>query len=272
MEPLRGARTAWANLNIARPLVAWLVYRGEMVSSSQAHAQALGFWLTNALSAESRIGHRSASFRDEVALETVRCQRVPRAVSRLSGFYLFDDRTSAEVAATTWGRNFRRDALEEVGILTGSRWSRHDAQWITLNMGTGATGWIEPYLRGEPAGPDPIWELLVDGRAVVFGTRFREAAYDVVKRTWPQSLALLELGRVAAEVQSDLGLILPMIHGAAPHARRVDYMINMEDAEDPGFLKRVEEYDGPWNTADVRPGADIALPDLRAQGFSLPAA
>ena len=111
-----------------------------------------------------------------------------------------------------------------------------------------------PYLRGEPSGEHPIWELLVDGRAVVFGTALREAAYGVVKRVWPRSLALLELSRVAVELGSDLGLITPMVLGPA-NDHRVDFAMNFVDATDEGFLKRFAEYDGPKHMADLGPGS-----------------
>ena len=262
-------RQALANLTIANPLVAWLVYRGELVSSAHVHDQALGFWLMNALREESSTGHRSALFQDELALEGLRQTHVPDVISRLHGFYLFDDHASAEQAIREWGNNFRQDTLVEVGILQGSRWTRHDAQWITTRLGGADRSWMLRYLRGEPSGSDPIWELVVEGRAVVFGTALREAAYEVVKRVWPKSLALLELSRVAVELGSDLGLITPMAIGRAED-QRVDFAMNFVDAKKPDFLDRFARYDGPKNTRDLGPKSDLVLPDLRSYRFKLP--
>jgi hypothetical protein len=262
-------REALANLNIANPLVAWLVYRGEMVSSTQAHEQALGFWLMGALSEESSTGHRSAVFQDELLLDALRSAHQPHAISRLRGFYLFDDEGSAQQAMLKWGGSFHHDALAEVGVLEGSRWSRHDAEWITTRIGGEDRSWMLPYLRGEPSGDHPVWEVLVDGRAVVFGTALREAAYEVVKQVWPRSLALLELSRVAVELGSDLGLITPMVLGST-NDHRVDFAMNFADATDQGFLERFAEYAGPKNTADLGPESDLVLPDLRPYTFKLP--
>src|SRR4051794_28308614 len=126
---MQAVRVALASLDIANPLVAWLVYRGGMVSSAQGHDQTPGFLVMRALSAESSTGHRSAVFQDELVLDALREAHQPQALSRLRGFYLFDDETSAERAIQQWGGNFhRRDRLAEVGILEGSRWSRHDAE------------------------------------------------------------------------------------------------------------------------------------------------
>jgi hypothetical protein len=267
---MHAVRVALASLNIANPLVAWLVYRGEMVSSAEVHEQALGFWLMRALSAESSTGHRSAVFQDELVLDALREVHQPHAISRLRGFYLFDDEASAERAIQQWGGSFHRHALTEVGILEGSRWSRHDAEWISTRIGSGDRSWMLPYLRGEPSGDDPIWELLVDGRAVIFGTQLREAAYEVVQRVWPQSLALLELSRVAVEFRSDLGVITPMVLGQV-NDHRVDFAMNFVDATNQEFLERFSRYDGPKNQNDLGPGSDLVLPDLRPYSFKLPA-
>jgi len=263
-------RVALASLNIANPLVAWLVYRGELISSSQLHDQAVGFWLMRALSAESSTGHRSAVFRDELILDALREAHQPNAISRLRGLYVFDDEKSAERAIQQWGGSFHQDALAEVGILEGSRWSRHDAEWISTRIGGGDASWMLPYLQGEPCGDDPIWELLVEGRAVVFGTQLREAAYEVVKRVWPRSLALLELSRVAVELRSELGVIAPMVHGQS-NDYRVDFAMNFVDATNQEFLKRLARYEGEKNTNDLLPGSDLVLPDLRPYSFKLPA-
>jgi hypothetical protein len=88
--------------------------------------------------------------------------------------------------------------------------SRHDAEWISKRLDDASADWMRAYLRGEAAGPDPVWELVVDGRGLVLGTELRKAAYEVVKATWPRSLALLELARLGVELDSDLGLIVPM--------------------------------------------------------------
>jgi hypothetical protein len=97
--------------------------------------------------------------------------------------------------------------LAEIEIVGEPTVSRYDSEWITNNMRSTEPSWMASYLSGSPMGERPLWELLVDGRGFVLGTRVRERAYDTVKRKWPQSLGLLELSRVAVELNSDLGLI-----------------------------------------------------------------
>ena len=200
-------------------------------------------------------------------MEAYRAEHHPDAVSRLRGFFAFDDAASAQAAAKEWPAIYP-NSLAEVGILPGSRISRHDADWITHHLGRGGTDWMDPYLRGEPWGANPIWELVVDGRAQVYGTSLREEAYDVVRSRWPRSMALLELSRVAVELGSDLGLIAPMLLGA-PNDLRIDYVMSFADATNPDFLERLSAYDGPKNYRDVPHDFELVVPDLRQQSFKL---
>jgi hypothetical protein len=262
-------QTAFASLNVSNPLVAWLVYRGEMVSSPQAHERALSFWITRYLAAEASSRGRADFFRGELALEKFRMQHHADVVSRLVGFYVFEDEPSAHSATQRWRGPFRPDTLVEVALRPGTRTSRHDAEWISQRLGAhGPTDWMDAYLRGQPSGPDPIWEFLVDGRAVILGTDLREAAYDVIRETWPASLALLELSRLGVELDSDLGLITAMLLGDGGDFR-VHYVMNFADATNPAFLERLAKFEGPRNTADLEPESELVVPDLRDRSFTL---
>ncbi len=260
-------RESWAHLRIANPAVAWLCARGEMVAATQAHQQAMGFWLMGSLAAETGAGRRSAYFADELELEGRRTSNYTMVISRLSGIYLFADERSARSACARW-RGFEERHLVEVGILDGSRMSQHDAEWISNHLGRGGGSvWMDSYLAGQDTA-DPIQEILVDGRAVIYGTDLREQAYEVVRRTWPRSIPLLDISRIAAELGADLGLIALMVHADGADLR-VDFHLSMEAADDPNFLDRLKDYDGPRN---YPPNPELVLPDLRAQGFVLPGA
>lgn len=261
-------RTATVYLNVSDPLVAWLVYRGEIVSCAQAHERSLSFWFTRYLAAEASAQRRRQVFRQELILEELRAQQYPDAVSRLTGFYVFADEPSAQAANQRWGF-LRPDFLVEVALRPGSRTSRHDAEWITHYLGdAGARDWMSAYLRGDQSGSDPIWELLVDGRALVLGTELREAAYETVKAKWPTSLPLLELSRVAADLDSDLGLISAISRVDGDHIS-VDYAVNFVDATNPAFLTRLENFEGPKDTEDLGPQSGLIVPDLRDRGLEL---
>ena len=258
-------RTGFACLDVDDPLVAWLVYRGEMVSASAADEHALSFWTTRYL---ERLNDQELAqrIRAEVALEQLRNQSYPDAVSRLRGFYVFADAAAATNAAQAWP-GFPSEQVEEVGLRYDARSSRHDAEWITHNLDSQSRDWMHRYLAGDVFGTDPIWELIVDGRALVFGTSLRMRAYETVKATWPRSLALLEIARLAAEVNSDFGHVIATIVDAGGGARRVRYAINFEDATDPAFFDRLDAHDGPRNTNDLAQD-ELVLPDLTDREFT----
>jgi hypothetical protein len=86
-------------------------------------------------------------------------------------------------------------------------------------------------------------------------------AYETVKRTWPNSLGLLELSRVAVLLGSDLGLIWPLITLEGDKAHLKLYL-NFADANDENFLDRLSKFDGPKNTTDLNTSSEIVVPDL----------
>lgn len=222
------------------------------------------------LSAQSSTAGRTLRFRNELALERLRQEQYPEKVSRLRGFYLFEDTASAQRAMDRWGRAFRPELIAEVELRPGFTASRHDAEWISRHLDTeGPSDWMHAYLQGEPAGTEPIWEVLVSGRGYVLGKSLREAAYKIVRETWPRSMALLEIARVGVELDSDLGLIAAMICGQNPADLEVTYAMNSIDMTNEQFLAQFAAFDGPKNTADVPPDFELVLPDLKDRGFRL---
>jgi hypothetical protein len=206
--------------------------------------------------------------RGKFALEQLRQQEHDDVVSRLSGFYVFPDETSAARASKAWGGGFTAELRVEVGLQPDSRTSKHDAQWISYQLDSASDDWMARYLAGDPYNDSPIWELLVEGRALVYGTDLRKAAYETVKRAWPKSLGLLELARVGVELGSDLGLIVGMVIGDGAQ-RAVRYVMNFEDATNSAFLARFKSFEGPRNTQDLHAGVDLVRPDLRSREFTL---
>jgi hypothetical protein len=195
-------------------------------------------------------------------------------VSRLRGFYAFPDELSAVRAAETWpGHRFDPRFLAEIHVLKGARTSRHDSNWITRELDPIDGAWIDAYLAGEQAAKHPIWELLLEARAIVYGTDLRDRAYETVRRTWPDSLALLEIARLGGELGSDLGLITPMMLGNQMDGREVAYCLNMVDAENQDFLERLHQHrdgGGAMNWDDLAVGGDsFTVPDLRSRSFRL---
>ena len=248
-------------LNIDDPLVAWLVYRAQLVSAPAIDSQALSFWATGRL--RSRVQYAA-----EIAIDQIRLANYPGMVSRLSGFYAFPNLESATAAAAQWGiPYFRPERLAEIDIDDASRISRYDATWITDHFGSTDTAWAHQYYQGE-ATANPVWELLVDGRALVLGTDLREEAYTIVKAKWPGSLAFLEFGRIGVYLNSDIALITPIVTVDAAGVH-VSYAMNMVDADNPDFLARLHAFDGPVNHAGLAGEDDLIVPDLRDRFFTL---
>jgi hypothetical protein len=267
-------RIVYAFLNVEDPFVAWQVYRGALASPGIAHESALSLWLAEHLRSLSQGNQRQGRFQTEIAIEQARGRQYSRVVSRLRGFYAFPEELSAIRAAETWpGRHFDARFLAEIHVLEGARVSRHDSNWITRELDPTDGVWIDAYLSGRQADKHPIWELLMEARAVVYGTELRKRAYETVRRTWPDSLALLEIARLGGELGSDLGLITPMMLGNQKVGLEVAYCLNMLDAKNDVFLERLRQHrekGGAMNWDDLAVGGDtFTVPDLRSRFFRL---
>jgi hypothetical protein len=181
---------------------------------------------------------------------------------------VFEEEAAGRAATSAWrSHRYRDDLVGEVGVHHDAAVSRHDAEWITAKLDSPETEWIDSYLSGAPYGAKPTWELVVDGRADIYGTELRERAHDVVKAQWPKSLALLELARIAAWFGSDLGLTTAMAVKETGGIR-VAYVMDVADVDDPQFLRRARESGHPINEEVLR--NDLVLPDLRNRSFLIP--
>jgi hypothetical protein len=180
----------------------------------------------------------------EAELEFQRLADFRHRVSRLRGLYVFGDRESAERALGWSGRHFRTEYLAELYIPHGLHpQTRLDANWITFALqGSHPHDWKQRYWSGEayPDG-DPIWEYLVDQKAYILGTELRARAYDVIERNAPRSLFMLELGRLAAAVGSDLGNVTCYLRTTPSDDQAYgEFVIDMREGNDPAFLAKLD--------------------------------
>lgn len=210
-------REGFLYLDIDHPVVAWNTYRGALMSQpSIARRHGLGVvsmllagMLTHGL--ESRATSR---WHSELRIKEVRAAHYPAAVSRLNGLFIFDDEESALAAGEAgWGEHIRHARLTDVG-LSYVRSTRADACWITAMLdGDSALrpGWADmahAYWRSTPRTRNrAVWELLIDGEAMIWGMDLRRQAYEVVRERFPHSLGLLEEARIAVDIGSSLGHI-----------------------------------------------------------------
>lgn len=132
----------------------------------------------------------------------------------------------------------------------GSRVQGHalNSNWITYAFGGGPGDWIGRYVAGESYDSTPLWEHVVEGTALVYGATLRDRAYATVARIWPNSLALLELGRIAVVLESSLGRVLAFPVEAGDGVR-IRYILDMVDAQKPEFLSRLKAFVRPQQSS-----------------------
>ena len=164
--------------------------------------------------------------------------------------------------------------LAEINLYETRRTSTHDLNWITYHGDNTDPSWMHAYWKAETClGHAPIWETLVEGHINILGTQLREKAYQMIKEQFPESMCWLEIARIAAWAGSDLGSIAAFILSKGDNFA-MDYYFNVEDANNPTVLKKVEDHKQsglPGNWKDIEPsfskGTFGSVPDLRK--FSL---
>lgn len=260
----------FAYLDIDHLVVAWGVYRGVLVS---AHAEARPPKAPVSMMFAGMIQHENnARLHNELLIESIRITKFNDKVSRLTGMYFFSDAAQAD-AAVQWGGYFRKENLAELEVHPVAH-TKVDANWITYadhdesgRVNPAETAWIEKYWAGEPFGDSPVWETLVDGRAIIFGTELRQRAYDKVARAFPNALDTLEIARLAAVAGYDLGQTAAWITQTAEDRFCLAYYLDMRDSDNPEFLERLGKHEGPKNMKDLAPGREtFGLPDFRPFG------
>ena len=276
-------RSFFLYLNIDVFSAAWSAYRGQLITASNYGTidfRPLSYWPLRLLQ-ERRVSR----MQKELMLEQVRRQCYPAAVSRLHGIYLWEDEQSAirgERWRDTEGSHFHSDYLVEVGF-TYSRLSRVDTNWIDKYLlpdsvsAESNADWMHKYWAGEACpGDEPLWECIVEGRGLIYGTTIRMHAYEKVAAVAPESLGQLELGRIALEMRSNLYHSAPFILSTGNGGFRVDYYLDINDQNSDfmvragRFIKEIAEKDKShinWDALNLLRG-DTKVPDLRAVGFT----
>jgi hypothetical protein len=268
---LSGERTAWAFVDVTDPLVAWLAYRGEMVSADETVAGALSIFHSR------RLRNAGAALYDaELHLDRERNAINPLLPSRLRGFFAFPNKRAATHAAAIWGLpSFSSENLVEIMLHPNVRVAEHDSQYITRKLSGGPGPWMARYVRGETDEQGP-WgrmpELVVEGRALILGTELRERAKETVLATWPYADSVLELGRIGAELGTDAGLITAWV--ATNRRRRVRFIMRDAEFRDPDFLDAFAQFRDQGNPIDWKALRSFMegrarLPDLTPEEFDL---
>ncbi|WP_054074114.1 hypothetical protein [Comamonas testosteroni] len=262
---------AFAFLDVTHPVVAWGTYRGVLVSSrAEDHTHGLP---VSMMFAGVVLHQNNVRLQNELLTEKVRAEKFPTSTSRLTGMFFFTDPQCA-LHAESWGGHFKRSNLAHLEVYPSRPATVVDSNWITYapldangRIAGDSSSWIESYWSGMPFNTEPVWETIVDGRAVVWGTELRERAYDLLQQVFPDALDTLEVARIAALLGSDLGQSTAWLTQPSADYFELRYYMDFRDAENSEFLARLKKYDGPRNVRDLAPGkATFGLPDFRPYG------
>jgi hypothetical protein len=256
----------FAFIDVEHPVVAWASYRGVLVSANVEFSPPscpISMMFAGIIRTQNNV-----RLHNELLIEKYRQQHFPHCISRLTGMYFFENRESAS-CAHLWGGHFLPENLAEVLLFSTNPISRHDANWITfapvdVNGEIENEDWIQNYWSGEPfPAREPAWELIAQGRAVICGSELRIRAYNNVYSNFPDALSLLEIGRIAAHLGSDLGQISAWLLTNEDGTVSLSFHIDMRDANEPQFLAKLQSYSGPRNIVDLAVGGDhFGLPSL----------
>lgn len=255
-------------LNLNNPIVCWEAYRGIIISADQTidldHIHP-SIWLSNKIRNENKAG-----LANELLIESIRMEVSPYKISRLRGLFVFPDINSAK-KAESWGGHFKAENLVKVEIHTDKLKTKLDAKWIT-NLALDKNGLItqesisdlKKYWEGEIYDfNEDNFEYLIEGKAFILGKDHKEKAYAKIKEFMPETLATLELSRIAATLGSQLGHMIPYIIRTEHGKLKLVHLINFADASNETFLDKFQKYDGPKNTNDLNQFSEIVIPDLR---------
>lgn len=251
-------------LNINNPIVAFNVYRGVLMPPHLIldGGSAISLWMMGRLIQENKV-LRVNEFR----LEIFRQKNFSDKVSRLRCLYTFLGRSDALKASKLWGNSFKEEYLTDLGFAPEAKISKVDSNWITYSFPTGRliddsdTDWMNKYWSGVPYNDDPLWELLVEAPGLVYGTELRESAWKLIERHQPESLPFMELSRLASEVSSEVGVIVPIIlkSDISEKKLQITYVCNMEDYNNQSLHLKLKGH----NCATRIPIENLKIPDLR---------
>lgn len=262
---MNGLQTnGWAFLNLSNPITAWAAYRGCLVPVPQ-NKGFISIWHA------ARIrGGIKRTLQLENDLEEIRAEHFPDHISRLKGIFVFTDLLSAE-RATSWdGKHFNAEDLVELSLSEKTLSNpRMDANWITHSERDDLfPDWKYRYWSGEQyPNCEPIWEVLTDDKAWILGVEHRNRAYAIIKKHIPDSLCLLEIARLSAWIEVDIGNVSYFC------CRRegrliVSPVIDMSMANDEKVLQNITDLidsGHPVNRSDIQrlnEGREIHTPDL----------
>lgn len=264
-------KKVWCFLDLNNPAVAWAIMRGVFVSVGEVPGQHPNF--VSFMQAGLVQHQQNFRFRKELLIEGVRSERFANEVSRLRGMYFLESRELAEsVLRQNWGGHFRAENLFQLSLDANSEPTRVDANWITFSPQiddkydlSGETGWIDSYWDGTPF-PDhePLWELITNGSAIITDKQLREHAYENVKRMFPGAWIFIEMSRLAGEVGSNAGVVMPYVLRRSVDEWELVYLIYDQEFKESEVIARMKDHpDFERLAAEVEKNETFPTPNFK---------
>jgi hypothetical protein len=291
----------WLYLNIAERDVnsfvpAWAAYRGIIATpniSLTPEQRKTYLGLTPHLVRLLR-NRDVIALEKELMIEQIRRSNFRNSISRLSCIYCWQDEATARLAPRYWsnqGKHFDERYLVEIGVSASKSPTIVDTRWIDKYLNNSmqplkdlGIEWIKEYWRGarypwngETDLPEqPLMECLVDGTAAIYGTALRMEAYSLVERLAPDSIGILEKGRLGVDLcarfncidEWRLGQLVPVLLADKKKAAlRVSHLIladevfsaSINEKINSGFFKSDEVN---FKALEVFKKDTLTLPDL----------
>jgi hypothetical protein len=280
------AEKFYVYLNLDPFATSWAVYRGVMCSAATVGTgsfRPMAHWPFGLLKKSANGDQLSLRrLEKELALEQVRRAHYQEKVSRLHGIYLWrtrDDAIRGERWRLTEGQHFAPEQLAEVEFYYSNR-TEADTQWIDDHvlddryiLNRNDLKWAHKYWTGERRNPDPHWEQILEGRGVIQTTALRQRALERIERDFPRLLGEAEIGRLAAELGSDLNVIAPFVVLGGPGILTANYFVDAGD-HTPHFMTKLGQHIAAlprenvhWRALDLLRSGIQHTADLRKEGF-----
>lgn len=272
---------AFAYLDYHNPTVSWNIARGVFCSPSMVPEYAGDYGFLSTAMAGLLANSSRERLRSEIAIDIIRMLFFPNCVSRLSGFFVFDEIESIARFwnCNSWKGHFSDEYLSDVGVAS-TKSTRLDSNWISkiVNInGELLPNWYRnaiSYWRGDICVPlEPIWERIVEGHLTDWSNRVRECAVREIFSVWPNTSNLLKYSCLCAAYGSPDGTIFPYMMRQEDNNLLITYIVRMKQANEKGFIDAIIKKANNMPFIDVQLGKVnhnsnvIGTPDLR--GFNV---
>ncbi|MBI0676261.1 hypothetical protein HCH73_04275 [Citrobacter koseri] len=239
----------FAYLDYHNPAVSWNLARGAFCTPSELPPEEFNNSFLSVATAGMLSNSTPKRLYTELAIDSVRASIFPNCVSRLSGFFVFDeiDSISRFWDCNSWGGHFSDKYLSDVGV-SATKSTRVDSNWIAhiVDVDGGLKAdWhtnTEKYWHGEICpGSEPIWERIVEGFLNVWSSNVRQEAYIEIQAISPNSLPLLHYSSLCAAYGSFDGLIFPYLIRENESDVKIIYISRIKQLSDANFISKLVE-------------------------------